>query len=102
MTHRPYLVRGAMGTSEPTGPPGAADRAQDRSSGPAAQVARDQARLRASQAAVASEVIEFQLARELSVSGCRGDWRSDGGTQSIRLHLNIQELGATPRFKAID
>lgn len=64
MTHRPYLVRGAMGTSEPTGPPGAADRAQDRSSGPAAQVARDQARLRASQAAVASEVIEFQLARQ--------------------------------------
>ncbi|HEX5589472.1 MAG TPA: LuxR C-terminal-related transcriptional regulator [Candidatus Limnocylindrales bacterium] len=53
-----------MGTSEPGGSPTSADRGQDRSSGPAAQVARDQARLRASQAAVASDVIEFQLARQ--------------------------------------
>ena len=64
MTPRPYVVRVAMRTSEPPGGPESPISSAGRLPAAAGQAARDRSRLRSSEAAVTSQVIEFQLARQ--------------------------------------
>jgi len=64
MGQRPFVVRARMPTSDHRGQSGSFVRGADRLPAAASRAARDRDRLRASEAAMASEVIEFQLARQ--------------------------------------